>query len=247
MAERILRGYCKVKKYILRLDDACERMDVRKWNRVEELLDRYGVKPIVGVIPHCEDPKMAGYDESGDIWDKIGKWRKKGWLIAMHGYNHVYSTGSGGMNPVHRRSEFAGEPLEVQREKIRSGIGIMRGHGIDPDIFFAPSHTFDENTLTALREESNIRYINDTIAYDVYTGYGFTFIPQQSGRVRKLPFRTVTFCYHPNMMDDDDLRELEAFIRDNRACFREIILAPCKRKYSLLDRALRHLYMKRHK
>lgn len=38
-------------KYILRLDDAAERMDIVKWNRMEVLLDKYNIKPLVGVIP----------------------------------------------------------------------------------------------------------------------------------------------------------------------------------------------------
>ena len=27
-------------KYLLRLDDACDTMDINKWNRVEEILDK---------------------------------------------------------------------------------------------------------------------------------------------------------------------------------------------------------------
>jgi predicted deacetylase len=87
----------------------------------------------------------------------------------------------------------------------------MREHGIDPKVFFAPAHTFDNNTLIALKECSNIRIISDTIANDVYSQFGFTFVPQQSGRVRKLPFKTVTFCYHPNVMNDDEFVRLEKF------------------------------------
>ena len=53
------------------------------------------------------------------------------------------------------------------------------------------------------------------MANDIYFRDGFHFIPQQSGRVRKLPFRVVTFCYHPNTMSDSDFELLEVFIRDN--------------------------------
>ena len=35
-------------RYIMRLDDACPRHDRDKWQRMEELLNAYGVKPIVG-------------------------------------------------------------------------------------------------------------------------------------------------------------------------------------------------------
>lgn len=199
-------------KYILRLDDACEKMDIEKWDRMEQLLDKYGVKPLVGVIPHCEDPMMDDYPIDSNFWSKVNNWISKDWSIAMHGYNHVYSTECGGINPINKRSEFAGEPLEVQKEKIRKGISIMREHDINPNIFFAPSHTFDKNTLLALKAESDINIISDTIANDVYYQDDFQFVPQQSGRVRKLPFKVVTFCYHPNMMQENDFLILECFL-----------------------------------
>jgi hypothetical protein len=37
--------------YILRLDDASDYMDLEKWTRVESLVDKYGIKPIFGIIP----------------------------------------------------------------------------------------------------------------------------------------------------------------------------------------------------
>lgn len=89
----------------------------------------------------------------------------------------------------------------------------MRAHGIVPRVFFAPSHTFDENTLTALRECSAIRILSDTVANDVYTKDGFTFVPQQTGSVRALPLKTVTFCYHPNVMDDATFERWKRFLR----------------------------------
>ena len=50
-------------KYILRLDDAAERMDIVKWNRMEVLLDKYNIKPLVGVIPKCQDAMMDEYPD----------------------------------------------------------------------------------------------------------------------------------------------------------------------------------------
>ena len=126
----------------------------------------------------------------------------------------------------------------------------MKGHDIEPKVFFAPSHTFDENTLVALKEESDIRIISDTIANDVYFENNFYFIPQQSGRVRKLPFKVCTFCYHPNMMKDKDFEELETFIRRNKALFYEVDLKQTEqrtRKKSLLDDIIRKMYFRRRK
>lgn len=235
-----------MKKYYLRLDDACEKRDIKKWDRIEQLLDKYGIKPIVGVIPHCEDPMMDKYEVDTAFWSRVDDWISKGWIIALHGYNHVYSTACGGINPVNKRSEFAGEPLEVQREKIKAGVSIFRQHEIEPTIFFAPSHTFDENTLTALKEESRIKVISDTIAWDTYKKGDFVFIPQQSGMVRKLPFRTVTYCYHPNTMKENEYMDLESFIVNYKELFSTVSI-DTKRAYKLFDKALNYIYMRKHK
>ena len=147
---------------------------------------------------------------------------------------HVFETEEGGINPVNKRSEFAGVTLERQREKIRSGVEVLRSHGIDPKVFFAPAHTFDMNTLEALRTESSIRIISDTIADRPYRRGDFTFIPQQSGHVRKLPFNTVTFCYHPNTMKDKDFEALDLFIRKYRDAFRPFRAEEVKREYGFV-------------
>ena len=233
-------------QYILRLDDASEHMDIKKWQRMELLLDKYAIKPLVGVIPQNADPELLAYEKDLDFWKKATDWQKKGWELALHGFDHRYITEAGGLNPVNKRSEFAGVPLEDQKKKIREGVRILQEHGVEARIFFAPSHTFDENTLKALREESNIRIISDTVANDVYEHDGFTFIPQQSGRVRKLPFKVVTFCYHPNVMQENDFLELEEFLQKNAKSFVSVGKLPLKnRGMSFLDKALRCLYFAR--
>lgn len=233
-------------RYIIRLDDACEKRDIEKWDRMESLLDKYGIKPLVGVIPHCEDAQMKAYPYDDLFWKRVHVWEKKGWSIAMHGYNHVYATTCGGINPVNHKSEFAGEPYEVQAEKIKKGVEIFREHQMEPEIFFAPSHTFDENTLLALKNESRIRVISDTVANDVYQKDGFTFVPQQSGSVRKLPLRTVTFCYHPNVMEDDSYRGLDEFLSKYRGKFVNFDeVCTTTRRYAMSDRILRWMYFAR--
>ena len=229
-------------KYIMRLDDACEKMDVEKWDKMEALLDKYGIKPLVGVIPHCEDPMMEQYPVDETFWDKVHRWEEKGWTIALHDYNHVYSTKCGGINPVNQRSEFAGEPFSIQEEKISKGIAIFREHGIEPQVFFAPSHTFDENTLRAIVMSSNIRCISDTIAWDTYCKQDITFVPQQSGAVRCLPFRTTTFCYHPNAMSDQSFEALEGFIKKHAGHFIHFENALKDRRFSFFDCLLQKMY-----
>ena len=78
--------------YLLRLDDAAEYLNKQNWLLIEELLDKYSIKPIVGVIPAVEDAELKEYDYCPNIWEKVNSWQKKGWTIALHGYSHVFET-----------------------------------------------------------------------------------------------------------------------------------------------------------
>lgn len=211
----------KKKQYLLRLDDACPTMDRAKWGQIELILDRYGVKPMVGVIPHNEDPMQQIDSEEEDFWADSGtlkRWLGKGWSIALHGYNHCYTSECGlqGLNPICSRSEFAGLPLAEQQEKIKKGINIMRNAGINLKYFFAPSHTFDENTLSALRSESDIRIVSDTIATHPYRHGDFIFIPQFGGSCRVMPFNGIfTFCLHPSTMKEGNFTVVENFLKEH--------------------------------
>ena len=203
-------------KYLIRLDDACPTMDAAKWQRMEDLLDAYGVKPMVGIIPHCQDPQLMLDEPDPHFWQKALTWQDKNWALAMHGYDHCYISDQGmlGLNPMWERSEFAGVPLDKQREKIRNGIQILKAKGIHPKFFFAPSHTFDQHTLTALQEESDIRIISDTIGRYPYKKGDFWFIPQIVGHCVKMPIPGIyTFCFHPNKMEDAAFQALESFLQ----------------------------------
>lgn len=232
--------------YIMRLDDASEYMDLNKWLQMERLLDEYSIKPIYGIIPHNEDPELIAYGHVDGFWSLMKSWQEKGWTPALHGYTHVFETDCGGVNPVNKRSEFAGVSIERQKQKIRDGVKILKDHGINPEIFFAPAHTFDVNTVEALKSESEIRIISDTIADDVYYQDEIYYIPQQSGQVRELPFKTVTFCYHPNIMTEEDYRNLEIFLDKHKNDFSIISdNMMIKRKRNVKDRLLRTLYFAR--
>ena len=229
--------------YIIRLDDASEYCNLQNWNKIEMLLDKYNVKPIVGIIPQNEDKTLLKYCKNENFWQRAVEWQQKGWNIALHGFNHNYISNSGGLNPVQKRSEFAGVPLNIQKDKIKNGVKILKEKGLNPKIFFAPSHTYDENTLLALKECSDIKIISDTIANDIYYEKDFYFLPQQAGRVRKLPFKFTTFCYHPNEMTNEDFEELEIFISKNINAFKEIDFEKLKtRKKTIFDKILNYIY-----
>ena len=226
--------------YIIRLDDASEKMNSINWKKMEKILDYYNIKPIVGIIPNNKDTMFEKFDFNKNFWEIAKNWENKGWIIAMHGYEHLYVTKCAGINPVHNRSEFAGLSLVEQKRKIKAGYDILLNKGLHPTAFFAPSHTFDNNTLEAIKCNSDIRIISDTIAYNIYYYKDLYFIPQQSGKVRKLPLKTVTFCYHPNEMKEEDFVKFEVFIKKNKRKFKKFKLV--KREKNIFDILLTKIY-----
>lgn len=233
-------------KYLIRLDDACPYMDRVKWQRVEDILDKYGIKPLVGIIPANADPQTMIDTEDFQFWYKAHSWVDKGWTIAMHGYDHVCVTNQGGTNPVHQRSEFAGLDYEEQAKKISDGYHELKKHQIEPDFFFAPSHTYDENTLKAIINITPIRKISDTIATKPYKmNNGMVVVPCQMGRFRKMRIPGYwTACYHPNMMDDYQFEKLDAFfMKHSKDCisFNDILLSNIGPK-TIYDKILSSCY-----
>jgi hypothetical protein len=232
-------------RYLIRLDDACPTMDKDKWIRIEVILDKFEIKPMVGIIPKNEDPKMMIETPDNSFWKKMLCWQSKGWEIALHGYDHVYITKEGGLHPVNKNSEFAGVDIKVQEEKLEKGYRLLKEYGLETEYFFAPSHTFDLNTLRALKKVTPINKISDTIALRPYSKFGFQFYPQQLGHFRNINLPGVwTFCYHPNTMRERDIKSFEKFIETNSSkfiSFKDIEMKE-ERALDLSDRILAKSY-----
>ena len=62
-------------KYLIRLDDASHFSNLEKWDRIEYILNRYNVKPVVAVIPNNMDNNLMYSTINNDfgIWLKNGK------------------------------------------------------------------------------------------------------------------------------------------------------------------------------
>lgn len=235
--------------YLIRLDDATEYWDKEKWNKIAAILNKHNIKPIFAIIPSVEDPKLLQYEVDDEYWDTVYSWiNEYNWTPALHGYNHVRNIKNAGINPINCDSEFAGLDLESQKEKIKNGYNILLSKGVNTKIFVAPGHTFDENTLLAIKAETPIRIISDTIANDVYKKDGLYFIPQQCGMCRELNFKTVTFCYHPNTMKEKDFIHLDEFLEKNKNKFISFDELKLKnRKPNIYDWILKKAYFIRRK
>lgn len=197
-------------KYIIRLDDACHTSNFRKWQAIEKILDEYQIKPVVAVIPDNRDPTLHYSQKARDFWPKVRKWQSKGWAIAMHGFQHRYHYVDRDklIIPFYFRSEFAGLPLEMQRQKIRSSYKMLIRNDVHPKLWVAPAHSFDETTLEALNHEVPFKIISDGIALNGFATNGFYFIPQQLWALKKQFFGTWTVCLHPDTMT---WTEIESF------------------------------------
>lgn len=227
----------------VRLDDACPWYNKERWLRFESLLDGFGIKPLVGVIPKYEGHMKESNVKDDFFWERVDDWQKKGWSIALHGFNHTYRTVSGGVNPINHRSEFAGVPYEEQVDMIHKGLRVFKEHNINPIAFFAPSHTYDNNTILALLKESPIRVVSDGISLDAYQELGMLFVPLVPGR--NLPFSKInTLCYHPSLIEtEEEWHRIETQLRNNLqriVPFSEV----CKsnRGITILDRIVRKIY-----
>jgi predicted deacetylase len=198
-------------RYLVRFDDICPTMNWSVWNRVEQILKDNRVSPILAIIPDNRDPYLECDPPNPNFWERARAWQERGWTIGLHGYQHQFVSDSPGILGMYPRSEFAGLPLEAQKQKVSQGLEILAAQKIRPIVWVAPAHTFDENTLIALRD-SGIRTVSDGfLPLARYDALGMLWIPQQFWHFRRLPFGTYTVCCHANSWTDIDV---EKFRRD---------------------------------
>jgi peptidoglycan/xylan/chitin deacetylase (PgdA/CDA1 family) len=196
-------------RYLLRFDDICPTMNAAAWRRIEAIVRRAGVRPIVAVVPRNRDPELEIDPPEPGFWARVARWQADGWAIGQHGFEHRYVNTDAGILGLTRRSEFAGLDLETQRGKIVAGIEVFGEHGIRANCWVAPSHSFDWTTVAVLASLGQ-RVISDGIALRPFVGGKETvWVPQQMARIRRLPLGIWTFCYHPNRMGEADFVHLE--------------------------------------
>ena len=203
--------------FVIRLDDIAENMNWDMMDAATNLFDKFEVKPVLGIIPNNKDPELLAYPKKDfDFWEQVRAWKKKGWEIAMHGNNHIYDKfcsktdylGLGG------NTEFCSHTYENQLKKIKSGLDKFKNENINIKTFFAPNHTFDENTLIALKK-CGITEIVDGYGLMPYEENGIKFIPQLFYKLIKLPFGIQSIQIHLNYFKEDDLYNLKKFVELN--------------------------------
>lgn len=207
-------------KICIRMDDITPDMDWAKFLRFKELCDLYQVKPLIGVVPKNEDKNLSIDAPREDFWTYVKQLQKEGWMLAQHGYTHVYTTKKAGLFPLNGFSEFAGVAYSEQYEAIKLGQDIFREHGIETDIFMAPGHSYDKHTFKALQNLS-YRRITDGFGKRPYVRHDMIFYPISHSQKSSLKAKSgyTTFVVHTNTMKDGDFARYEQLFREYEGRF----------------------------
>ena len=229
-------------KIAIRIDDITENMDWERFHRFENLLDKYGVCPLIGVIPDNKDESIQGTINT-EYYSWLQNKLKSGWTIAMHGYDHCYVSKKGGLFPLNLFSEFAGVAYDSQCEKITKGKKCLEENGIHTDIFMAPAHSFDKNTVRILLD-NGFRYITDGFGYYPYVRNNMIYLPisaRRSADINRKKGYTTLVC-HTWEMSDKDFDNLEKLLseRKNQIVNYSELLMQEPKKQGIVDRAVEY-------
>lgn len=204
-------------KIAVRMDDIAPGMDWEKFHRFYGMLKDKGIRPLLGVVPANRDENLQIQNTVSEetFWKTVRELKEDGCTIALHGYDHIYTTSKGGMFPLNHFSEFAGVSYTEQKEKLKQGKRILEEHQISTDIFMAPAHSYDAHTIQALKA-CGFQKVTDGFGLRPYRYNGMTFYPisfrQGSSLKRKKGY--TTFVVHCNTMTEQDFDRWENLLRN---------------------------------
>ncbi len=249
------------RKIAVRMDDITPDMNWGNFRFFRELFREAGIAPLLGIVPDNRDPKLHCEPAREDFYEVMRALADEGYVFAVHGLHHLYTTKRGGLFPLNRNSEFAGLPYGRQREMLRRGREELAENGIETDIFMAPSHSYDANTLRALRE-SGYTGVTDGFGKRPYRYRGLTFYPISFKLSRSLKGKggATTLVIHANTVTEEEKQRYARLFREHRqdmisykeylemapvtrhapGRIAEYLLAQCKFLSVRLLRAVRH-------
>ena len=193
--------------YLVRFDDICPTMDWESWDKVEKVLISEGIRPILAVVPDNRDENLIFGKENEHFWLKVRTWKKMGWSIAIHGYQHLYQTNDSGLLGLNKYSEFSGLSYEQQSKKLQKALKIFESHDVKPNLWVAPAHSFDKVTVRVL-SDLGIEVISDGFFKRPVKYMNMIWIPQQLWKFRHFRSGIWTVCYHVNGMKKEELERI---------------------------------------
>ena len=231
-------------KYLMRFDDINPRMDWQRFLKIKKILEKYKINSILGVVPDCRDYNLMVSKTFPNYFNYLRRCKSLGDVIAQHGYHHVYDSNSKGIFSNNLKSEFAGHDFKKQLKRILQGKNILEKELLWEPIFMAPGHSFDKNTLKALKE-LKFNIVLDGFSLFAYIHNKLIFIPQISSNPlpRMLPGIS-QLCIHINTISDKELERLIIFIKRNHNNFISINDLRLNKKYlKFIDKNLTSLFI----
>ena len=234
-------------KIAVRMDDITPDMDWENFWFFRKMFQKACITPLLGIVPDNRDSKLSYDAVREDFYGVMKELASEGYSFAMHGCHHVYTTKSGGLFPLNRLSEFSKVPYEKQKEMLKYGREQLKKNGIDTDIFMAPAHSYDENTLRALKEVGFTK-MTDGFGSAPYQYKGITFYPISIKLDRSLKQKkgVTTMVIHANTVTEADKKRYARIFKEygkNMISYSEYLeMEPVTR--NILGRAWEYLLAK---
>lgn len=192
-------------KIAVRMDDITPDMNWENFRFFQKLFEEAGIQPLLGIVPDNRDENLHKEEPRQDFYEVMKDLQKQGYVLSMHGCHHMYSTKKGGIFPLNNFSEFAGVSYTEQKKMLEEGKQLLLEKGIVTDMFMAPAHSYDKNTLRALKELGFTK-ITDGFGKRPYTYKGLTFYPISFQLSRSLKQKSgyTTMVLHANTITEKD-------------------------------------------
>ena len=105
--------------------------------------------------------------------------------------------------------------IKIQSENVLEGLKIFEQNNIRIEIFFAPNHTYDNNTFKALKN-AGIHKIIDGYGIMPFIFDEIKFVPQLFYKLYFLPYGIQSTQIHINNWTEQDFKTFEDFVKKNK-------------------------------
>ena len=203
-------------KYVFRMDDICPSMKWSSFTTLMGIFEKHQVVPLLGIVPENKDPHLKVENDNPKFWEIMKNLMAMGQIeVAQHGTYHEYISSSKGILAEDfgfpSRSEFAGLPYEIQLKRLSAGKKALEQHEIFTTYFMAPSHSFDVNTLRALKTLGFVA-VTDGVSKFPYRNHDLVFVPQMHWSPRKIKRGIQTICIHSNEISQKQIEKIATFL-----------------------------------
>ena len=198
---------------VVRLEDICSKHENCFAFSIKDFFDEVGIKPLLCIVPDNKDPKLVKGTFNRDFWGLMRRLKEEGWTIAMHGTHHLATGKSIGILCGDVPTEFAGRTYESQLKMLREGKHLLAQNGLDTEVFVAPHHSYDRNTLKACGK-LGLRYISDGMSKSPYMLEGVKCIPA-SPIWKRHKSGVLTMCINCSNENLDGRETIFEFLREN--------------------------------